>query len=441
MNTAKISTARSSVQTFLFNIAGLAAKIALGILVARILGPTNKGILTLIILYPSLFFVLGHFNLGLSTIHHLGKRKHKKGEFVGSLNFFSLVISVGLLVIFFISYFLLTGYVFKNVPVLLLFLGISILPFNLFIYYFSSFFQGLGRIKWYNILNNLPKFIAPVLVVGFCLLWRFTVLEGVLVSLFGVIVASFLVWRLIKKAVPGKWQLNKQLIKKLFSDGAKLQVGTIAAFLVSRADQFIIGNSLPLAELGYYSVAVVITELIFFLSIAVETVLYPKTSHQTLGEAKETAARASRIVLWLSILAGIGLAIFSKIIILLYGGQAFLPAVTPLLILIPGTVFFVIPKLLSTFWIRKGWFLKLSYIASSMAIFNIILNLILVPKYGITGAALASSLTYFLTFLVVVTLYYFFADKKLYKLFIPTKDDILIFKNLYHQLLKHESHK
>lgn len=434
MNLAKLS-----LQTFTFNAIGFLSKITLGIIVARILGPTDKGLLTLIILYPSLFFALGHFNLGLSVIHHLGKQIYKKEEFIGNLLFLFTIISTGLLIIFLASYFLLSDYFFKNVPVKFLFLGMAILPFNLFIYYFSSFFQGLGKIKWYNIINLLPQILAPITVVGFWFFWKFTIFEGVLVSILGAIIVSCLIWRLLKKEVAERWRLNKLLMKNLFFDSAKFQIGTIAAFAVGRADQFIIGNKLPTAELGYYSVAVSVTELIFFISAAVETVLYPKTSYQTVEQAQETATRAARIVFWLSILAGIGLAAFAKFIILLYGGQIYLPAVTPLLILLPGTIFFVIPRLLSTLWVRKGWFLKLGYIASCMAVFNIIINFILVPKYGIMGAAVASSFTYFLTFVVILGIYYFVVDKKIHKLFILTKDDVMIFTNLYRQYFSRNS--
>ena len=205
MNLTKLS-----IQTFLFNAAGFIPRIISGIMIARILGPADRGLLTIVILYPSLFLALGNFNLGLSVIHSLGKKEYKKEEFAGSLLFFSITISIGLLMIFFTCYFFGNEYFFKNIPVSLLFLGITILPFNLFIYLFSSFFQGLGKIKWYNIINQLPQFLAPITVIGFWLFWKFTILEGILVNLTGALIVSFVIWRLIIKEVPRKWQINKK---------------------------------------------------------------------------------------------------------------------------------------------------------------------------------------------------------------------------------------
>ena len=166
MNLTKLSA-----QTFLFNVAGFMSRVVLGVLVARILSPTDKGLLTLIILYPSIFFILGHFNLGLSTIHYLGKKEYKKEEFAGNLLFFSAVISLTLLLIFFISYLFGGDYLYKNIPSKFLFLSMLVLPFNIFIYYFSSFFQGLGKINWHNIVNLLAQFMAPFLVLGFWFFW------------------------------------------------------------------------------------------------------------------------------------------------------------------------------------------------------------------------------------------------------------------------------
>jgi O-antigen/teichoic acid export membrane protein len=92
--------------------------------------------------------------------------------------------------------------------------------------------------------------------------------------------------------------------------------------------------------------------------------------------------------------SGLLLAALAPAAILLYGGRAFLPAVTPLRLLLPGVVALTISKILSALWIREGWFLMLSALAGGTALLSISLNLILVPRLGTVGAALATTLPY-----------------------------------------------
>ena len=241
---------------------------------------------------------------------------------------------------------------------------------------------------------------------------------------------------LISRFAPQKWKTNKSLLKQLLTDGSKLHLGTIATFTISRIDQIMIGLMLNITSLGYYAVATAIAELLWFMSSAVELVLYPKTSEENLDEAEERIKRSGRIVLFLTFCGGIIMAIASKYLILLYGGKIFLPAITPLIILLPGIVLSSHSQIISVLWVKKRWLLNISIFSMVNALLNILLNFIFIPRWGINGAALATTITYSVIFIFYLLLYRVAIKKPILPIIIPQKDDLIKIKNSSIDFLK-----
>ena len=428
--------AKSSIQTFIFKIAALFMATIGGIISARLLGPDGKGLLALALLYPSLFFVFGHFNIGFATVFRIGEKKFKKEEFAGTLFLLFAILSVALIGIFIITYAIFQNNLYKNIPFYFLALGMGTLPLQIFLYFFSSFLQGIGKIFWFNFVNHLPRLLLPFLVIGFWFFYRYTAFEGILINIIIYTLSAILIFMLISRFAPQKWKTNKSLLKQLLTDGSKLHLGTIATFTISRIDQIMIGLMLNITSLGYYAVATAIAELLWFMSSAVELVLYPKTSEENLDEAEERIKRSGRIVLFLTFCGGIIMAIASKYLILLYGGKIFLPAITPLIILLPGIVLSSHSQIISVLWVKKRWLLNISIFSMVNALLNILLNFIFIPRWGINGAALATTITYSVIFIFYLLLYRVAIKKPILPIIIPQKDDLIKIKNSSIDFLK-----
>jgi len=153
-------------------------------------------------------------------------------------------------------------------------------------------------------------------------------------------------------------------------------------------------------------VAITLAELIWFISVAAETVLYPQVAQMTEEDAAVLTARVCRQILTLSVLGGLVLVALAPAAILLYGGRAFLPAVTPLRLLLPGIVALTVSKTLSALWVRRGWFLMLTLLAGGTGVLSVILNALLIPRWGASGAALATTIPYMLNAGVSVMIYW-----------------------------------
>ncbi len=88
-------------------------------------------------------------------------------------------------------------------------------------------------------------------------------------------------------------------------------------------------------------------------------------------------------------------------------------------------------QLMSPLWVRKGWFWQLSALALMMLVVNFLLNIYLIPRYGLVGAAWAKSLTYAAGFIQICIVYFIFVDKRFWHAFIPQRSDFELYKSAW----------
>jgi O-antigen/teichoic acid export membrane protein len=157
----------------------------------------------------------------------------------------------------------------------------------------------------------------------------------------------------------------------------------------------------PLAgsqQTGFYKAALVVAEFLWFVPFAVQTVLLHSTSQ--LWEAgeheriSEIASRTTRYTLLLTILVAIGLAALADEFVPLYFGGEFSPAVLPLLVLLPGSLCYAVARPIIAIGQGKGDLRSLILATGAAATLNLGLNLLLIPRYGMAGAAIATSVGY-----------------------------------------------
>jgi O-antigen/teichoic acid export membrane protein len=176
--------------------------------------------------------------------------------------------------------------------------------------------------------------------------------------------------------------------------GVQGQIGNLMQLLNYRLDSFIVLLFVNATGVGFYAVANSMTQGIWFVANAVAVVLLPRLT----GAREEDAARLTPLVcrhtLLISALAAAGLAVVSPVLVeALFGGE-FSAAVVPLLWLLPGTVALSGSKILASYIFSQGKPLINSYITLASLAVTLAADFILIPPFGVEGAAVASSLAY-----------------------------------------------
>lgn len=199
-------------------------------------------------------------------------------------------------------------------------------------------------------------------------------------------------WRL--PAAGGGRRSLPALVAHLVRQGWLGQLSALIYLLLLRLDQFLIEGFLDVEAVGLYAAAAWITELLWLVPEALNPLLVHTSSSRQADDRDQTAARAVRLGLGLTAAAALPLALVAEPLLGLLRGGAFLPAVDPLWILLPGAVAFAPGVILAGDFIGRGrphWNTQASAITVAV---NVALCLWWLPRLGIAGAAWASTVAY-----------------------------------------------
>ncbi|MDP2492209.1 flippase [Vibrio splendidus] len=406
------------------------------ILISRNYGPEGSGSYIVITLLPITLANFFNMGIGSANIYYIGSRKFSLEQVVPGMFRVGYVASV---VGFIIGAGVITfgsENLFPNIDKNFLYLSLSILPFLIFNQYIISVFQAIQDFKKYNLLLLIQPFLM------FFFVSTLTILENKSIyNLIYALIASSLscfvlsLYYLSKLKRKGCSSKKNTYIKPALNYGIKAHISNMVAFVNNKADIYFVSILLNPASVGFYTIAVQFSEKIWIVSQALSTVLLPKLSELTDDEyrKKEIVLAISKLVFYITSLISIFVAIVAKYMILFFFGEEFYPAVEPLIYLLPGVIFMTVARVLANDLSSRGRPELNMYTSVVIIITNVLGNLILVPIYGISGAAMSTSFSYIFNCILRCLMYRHYTKINILDLFIPSRND---FHNIRSSLSK-----
>lgn len=166
--------------------------------------------------------------------------------------------------------------------------------------------------------------------------------------------------------------------------------------------RFIVGDETT----GFYKAALQLAEYLWVVPMALQLLLLHSSStlwsENKVEEITDLASRVTRYTLLLVGLMAVGLAALAERVVPLYYGEPFTVSVLPLLLLLPGTIGFALARPLQAISQGAGEIRTLIIATGVGAGLNLVLNALLIPMFGMTGAAVATSTSYGLMFALYV---------------------------------------
>lgn len=417
--------ARDTAFTVLANILTLVLGLGSSVVLARLLGPEGRGIYAIASLLPSLVVTFIHMGIGPATVYYTAQGRYPWREILGSNVFLALIIGVIGIVAGLIVTLFLRESVFPNVASEYLLIAISIIPVNLLFLYLRYILLGAQRIKEYNVLDIWQSFCF--LALAALALWVLGL--GVVGALLAAIISWFLVtamallwtWRVTDGI---SLQLNISYIKDAGVYGVQAHLANILGFLNYRLDMFLVNWFLNPAAVGFYSISVGLAEKLWLVSQATSVVLFPRVAAETDElRRKEFTPLVARTVFWGTALAALLLFFLIRYVIVFLYSEEFLPAVQPLQILLPGIVALSVWRLLANDLAGRGKPMLNTYITGVAVVVNLVLNIFWIPRYGIEGAAWASTASYGLALVIILFVYCRLSGNRWTKVLLPQRGD------------------
>ena len=391
-------------------------------IVARFLGPDGLGLFSMVTMLAGIVSLVAGFGISGAIVKYVAEYKDDKNKLHAlvssgliTMTFFGMSSSI----VFFILSDTLAG-VF-NMPSLSFLLKIyaPIFPFLLISEVIIGLFNGLREMKYYSFINTFQgvltfSFILAFLFIGFGV-------EGALVGTMLAVIASMGISAIVmRKFFHFTISNYKKYTKKLTSFGSQLMLGNAINIINYQADTLLIAYFLTATDVGYYAAAVSLSRFFWRVPRSIQTVSSPTaTEYWTKGESHSLSKMIDKSMKYsacLLLTVGLGVWFFAKEIIVFLFGQAFFPAILPLRILIIGTVLFgIFMSIGGTLPAigRPDLSLKINAIGATA---NAALNLLLIPRFGIAGAAVAT-----ITSLIIIATLSIYFIIKLTKVNLDTK--------------------
>ena len=193
-------------------------------------------------------------------------------------------------------------------------------------------------------------------------------------------------------------KFNKEYQKKNISYGFKSYLANMITFLNYRLDTFIIkALSKSTMAVGQYGVSVTLAEQVWVFASAISSVMFPYiTSIENDEDKSKVTSLTFKIVMVVTFMAIIVLFFASNLIRFVYG-EDYYGSIIPLKILLIGVFSLSLGKILANDIASRGK-PELNALSNLMGLLvNVIFNILLIPRFGIAGAAMATSISYTLT--------------------------------------------
>ncbi len=397
------------------------------ILIARLLGPDGSGGY---VIAQSIVLLLGvATTLGVEhgiTYYVSSGAWGAPGAFRSSLRVATLTGGVGVLVG--IAARLLVPSAFSELSVPVTIVACAGLPFWLAWFYATFVALAVDRYEAYVLPPALQSTLALVLSgVGAVAFGLGAAVVGMTLATVTVGVGA-VVYGLRRLPQPDLVEEPGQL-RRAIGFGLKGYAANALQLLNYRLDLFILSAAASAAQVGYYSVAVAVTSVLWLLPPAVAEVIFPRVAHLTAREGAEAeremveAKGLRHVVLIVAVSVVVLVGALQWLVVPVYG-EAFRPAVRLGMILLPGVALIGLGGVLSSTIVGRGKPIYSLYAVLITMPPTLLLYALLIPAYGATGAALASSISYAANFAVACFFYRRVTGRGVGRLLVPTRDEL-----------------
>jgi len=425
--TTRGSLTKDSLNMFLADTIGMALGILSSILMARLFGPSGKGIITMVSLIPMTLLFIGLFGLNDTATYFISRFRDRIRENFYTIHFLSWASGIVVVAAAYLSF----GYwyqAYASYPRQLFLIALPAALFLILTTTLRSSLLGLQRIWEYNLLNIVQVFLNLVIVaVAGLLLGRSLKSYFILYIIILVFVSGYGLGLARRNTEISRVPRGLNL-RPILSYAARVYPVSLVVIMQGRLDHFLIGYFLKPSELGIYSIAILLSENLLRITAAFQMALFPRVSADWTDQKFSLAARVLRVINLLNIILSLLVAAVGYPLILLLFGRAFLPAYWPLLFLLLARIPEGLNKISSSSIIGIGRPGMVSIFGVLGVVLNGVLGWLLIPKMGILGASLAKMTASFLQALPALVFFSLQSKMSLYSCLVPHREDYDLIK-------------
>jgi len=358
------SLARDSVRTTLTNVALFFLGVVIWIAVARLLGPTWRGALALVMIVPTIVIRIGTLGFDYGMVVLGGRDRDVLGTLTRTGVVFGFVVGfflIGLLMVFMwafpITFWRLTQEVWLRPQYMLI---AMVFPVHLMTLMYDAAIYAEDRIAARNIKELVINAVMLVTVLVAVFIFNLRLMGVIGAYVFANVISLAYAWLLVRGNVSLSGNLGVSLGRKAVKLGFPMYLAQLANYMMLPSMMVTLSFALPgnsaenLARIAFFTMAYQMIDRILPVTRSVAFALLPKITSGTDVKAGELAAKASRHTLLVSlVIFGILCLLMNPIVAILLG-KRFLALVGPFLIMAPGGVALSVAGVWSTHLLARS---------------------------------------------------------------------------------------
>jgi O-antigen/teichoic acid export membrane protein len=405
------------------------------VIVARYTGTHGAGAYSVAIQIGLLIVIGGGLGIDFGLIYFAARDRMRQTDLAPALLWFGLAWGALLAAAGYAIALALGGSLLKGVSQPVILAAIAAIPAMLAVRYLRYFLLGRNQLLRFNAVN-VALALAWVIFVAVSLV---VLGAGVAGAVWAYAAANVVAFVTALVLVPGavalpNWRRAMIALRSLAGFGLRAQLSTVLQFFSYRLDLFILNATSGLGAAGIYSVATLLAEAVWYVPSAVGLVLAPRVAAAAEGEDDAATEAICRGTVLVSVAGAAVIAVLAPLLVLLLFGSAFLPAVVPLWVLLPGVVALGLDKPIASYQLGRGRPQISLYVATLATPITIAAYVLLIPPYGIVGAAAGSSISYIATTAIEIVYLHRVSPLRLRNLVIPRRSDWRLYLSAWQRL-------
>ena len=383
-----------------------------GIWVARYLGPEQFGLFSYAQSFVGLFTVIATLGLDGIVIRELVKDESRRDELIGTAFWMKLFGAFLVLLLLAFAVGFTSNDAQTNSLVFIIASATIFQSFNVVDFYF----QAKVMSKYIVYANVISLLISSVVKIALILNEASLVAFAWVILFDSFILAVGYGYFYLKNHLSLKlWKFQKSVAVNLLRDSWPLILSGIVVSIYMKIDQVMIKEILGSEAVGQYAAAVRLSEAWYFIPMVISASLFPAIINAKKVSEELYYQRLQKLydlMVWMSIVIAIFMTFMSDWIVeLLYGGQ-YDEAGGVLMIHIWAGIFVFLGVASGKWFINENLQMLSFWRTFYGMMINVVLNIFLIPKHGVQGAAIATLLSYF-----VAGLLFDFVNNKTKKVF------------------------
>lgn len=371
-----------------------------GIYTARFLGPADYGLLNYAGAYTGFFSSVCTLGINSVIVKELVDNRENEGTVLGT----SMLLKAMSSILSAIGIFCIVFVVDNSEPVTIAVVALCSLGmvFNLF-ETFNYWFQSRLESK-ITAMATLAGYMITATYKVFLIVTQKSVVFFALATSLDYIVVGIILICFYKAKKGQKLRFSVDYGKKLLKSSWHFILPAVMVSVYGQTDKFMLKQMISDSEIGYYSTATALCASWCFVLQAIIDSFYPtimedyKAGNFASYERKNKLLYA--LMFYLSVFVSIFFCLLADSIIQILYGDAFLAAVSPLQIITWYTAFSYLGVARNAWIVCENRQKYLKWVYGSAAISNVLLNLLLIPPLGASGAAVASLIAQVITTMV-----------------------------------------